>query len=201
MTTSMFRALPALETGLLDDIARHTPSSPFNTPRYAAAALRLHETPYALVPADYQEKIVDGCLGLLTPPSGVRKLELPSLPALQDPETFWDGVVAFSARERVTDLVVDTFASESAVLPELPRRVRYRERCEYVIDLDREFERRISKHHKRNARKAAQAGVALLRTRDTAACRAHLHLIHSSANRRTARGEGVDAPKIGRAPV
>ena len=193
MTLPAFRSVPASESGLLADVARHTPSSPFNTPAYAAAAARLRRTPYALVTLDGAGQIVDGCLGLLGPAAGARKLELPSLPALREPRVFWDGIVAFCAREQVTDLVVDTFASEKAMLPGLPRRTSHRERSEYVIDLDPEFESRVAKNHRYSARRAARDGVRLFRTSNPAACENHIRLMQHSTDRRAARGEDIQA--------
>lgn len=188
-----FEANPHGDAQRFDSISEMSPGSPFNTAAYADAAVSAGLQPYSLcVIAD--RRMVDGCLGLMTAGSWRRRLEIPSIPRLREPDVFWAGVERFCDDNSVTDLQVDSFASEEARLPAFRHRLSHRQRREYSVNLEIDLDAALSKSHRKNIKKARKADLTITRTGMPAACRHHLMLMAKSASRRTARGELVDIP-------
>lgn len=174
----------------LNEMASLEARNPFHTPAYVHA--RETQGNRVFIFNLYEgDRLTAACPALVRTGTLERLLELPSLPR-QTGEQFWKGMLEFCRNRRVSRVVVDTFASESATFPVLPGEVMRRQRCEYVLDLgDGPLLSRVASNHRRNLHRAEVLGVAIRRTRDEAACEQHARLIEASLHRRDARGESV----------
>jgi hypothetical protein len=120
-------------------------------------------------------------------------LEIPSLPEAARDESFWSGIYQLCRRLRVTDLIASTFFSPQFRLPPLRGEASRRDRREYVVSLQQPgWESSLSSNHKRNAKKAAAAGVSIeYGATQLDRLAEHVRLMELSLDRRAARGESI----------
>lgn len=176
-------------------VALATPHTPFNTPEYAAARSALGEAPCVLS-LMVDRTITAGCVAFMKKGIMARQLEIATAPQVQDSPLFWTGVLDFCRSERISDLVVGTFASESGPVPALPGELQRRPRCEFVMDLQNpDYLRHLSKGHRYDIKRAKKAALVVQRTRDPKATSAHLEVMKASMQRRRNRGEEVSSPE------
>jgi Acetyltransferase (GNAT) domain len=125
-------------------------------------------------------------------------LEITSLSAAAQRTIFWDGVYALLKRLKVTDLIVETFASPRFEVPLLHGEISRRNRNEYVLQIDNgNFAAHMSSNHKRNIKKARAAGVTIRRYSQHLEYLAdHARMIGHSMDRRVARGESVSTSSV-----
>ena len=187
--TLTFESTAEPDFKLLEAIVELNPKSPFNHPAYADAMRALGVTPCALALLN-RGVILGGCCGYLTGSRWHRRLQIPTTPALENAEVFWDGVAKFCDTNKVSELVADTFASEQPSMPKLGRKQHHRKRSEFLIDLaSTVVDENLSKNHKRNVKRALAAGFKVAATRQPQDCAKHVALMHSSMARRNQRGE------------
>lgn len=176
----------------IDDLARATPSTPFNTSAYAAAVVGAEPCTLLLLSDD---KILSGCLGFVRTGRWYRTLQIVTAPPLEQ-AIFWNGVMDFCISQRVWDLNVQSFASRETNIPSLPGEMKRRLRCEFLLDLTRDDPlNQMSTGHRRNVRRAVKAGLQVDCTREPEAAKVHHALMQASMRRRQKRGEDVSAPE------
>ncbi len=180
---------------LLSEIGRLSPDSPFNSPAYAEALASRNVSICALATV-HDDRLVEGCLAVISGRPWYRRLKINSVPYLVDSALFWQGVQRFCHERRIREIEIQTFASKSPSLPTFGREVSSTSRCEYVIDLDgREFPESFSNNHRQSVRKARKAGVEIRYSQNEQAYQWHVEMMQASMQRRIARGENVPLPE------
>ena len=171
-------------------LARAAVSNPFCTPEYAQAMQASGRSVWII-----GIETTDGpdvALALIRRGRLFTELEIESTPRAAG-EDFWEQVRNLCKRCNVTDLVVGSFASRPFTLPTLDGEIARRHRYEFVLHLRDHGELTgLSSNHKRNIRKAQNAGVSIRRTRDNLEwVSEHLAMMRKSSDRRIRRGESV----------
>lgn len=127
-----------------------------------------------------------------------RLLEIASLPVLPEPQLFWNGLLEYCRRSRISQLSINSFGSIEACIPTLPGEASRLKRTEFLLDLPGvDLMDRMRVNHRQSVRRAEKAGLALRRTRDIACCAEHLRLAQASLERRRNRGEDVEFSEDG----
>jgi len=105
---------------------------------------------------------------------------------------FWRGLQELCRALKVWHLEIDSFASPSSDIPQLPGELARKNRWEYLLDLvGCDYFSGVRRTHRGNINRAVKAGLSIRRTRDEAACAEHMKLIGASMVRRANRGEEV----------
>ena len=186
-----FYAVPDPSNEVCSEVAALAPTNPFYAHAYLQARRSLGFRPWMLA-LRWGEPMVAACTAFVKAGYLNRSLEISSLPVLQDPDTFWEGLLGFCRRLRVSYLEVNSFASSVAAIPPLSGEVGRRGRAEYVLDLQKPgLWDRLSSNHARNIKRARGAGLQVRRARDPLACGDHAGLVEVSMGRRRGRGESA----------
>lgn len=173
----------------LGRMAALAPENPFRTAAYVRARQAAGER-VSLATLRQGHELVVACPVFIRGHLG-RRLEMPSTPGAVAP-VFWTGLIDHCRRARVASLVVNTFASPAARIPHLHGEMSRRHRHEVVLRLGVEpVINRLSSNHRRNVRRARNAGVGIRRTTSEAACRDHVRVMQASADRRASRNGGL----------
>ncbi|MBV9082568.1 MAG: GNAT family N-acetyltransferase [Acidobacteriaceae bacterium] len=182
---------PADSADLSQAIEQHGATNPFCTAGYVRAMTELgHEAWMAGL--RHNSEIAGLSPAFVKCGRLSRVLEMPSLCAGASEPQFWDGLLGFCERLKISDLLLDTFNSPPVEIPHLKGELDRKQREEYTLDLQKlELAAVLSTNHKRNLKKARGAGVSLLPASDPTACDEHLRLMQASTNRRQDRGETV----------
>ena len=184
---------------LCSQAAALAPENPFCTPAYLEARRGAGLRPWVLGLAT-ERRLVAVCLAFLRTGRASRTLEIPSLPAIRDPNAFWGQLFAFCRREGVTYLDLETYGSPHVEIPRFAGETGRSDRWEYVLDLqESDFWRNVHAHHRRIIQRAHQHQLGIRRTGDERACADHVELMSASMTRRRLRGE--DAPTRGDAQI
>jgi UDP-N-acetylglucosamine 2-epimerase (non-hydrolysing) len=136
-----------------------------------------------------EDEVVSACGAFLKAGRLNRQLEIPSLPLLSCPETFWLGVLNLCTDAGVTVLSLKSVASRCDPIPALARETYRRRHYEYALDLRPDPWKRYPKGLKYNITRARKAGLEVRRSADEADCQKHLRLAGHSLGRRRRRGE------------
>lgn len=191
-------AFTAIRCPCLNELAeldRVPPFSPFNTEAYANACVSIGDQAFMLgVRGD--AGLLAGCIALLRRGRISRCVTIPSLPRLDAPDVFFDGLLGFCRGHRVLDLDIGTFGSENGVIiPALGQERQRRRRWEFVLDLSvADGMTGLSTNHRRSMARAAKMGMMWHRSREEQDAVSHLSAVAASLERRRARGERVVAP-------
>jgi len=186
-----FHAEPEPSAGLCAQVSALDPTNPFCTPAYVNAQHSLGHRPWILSLTE-RGRMRTACTAFERVGRLNRLLKITSLPALDEPESFWGGLRDFCRRAGITRLRVESFGSSSARIPALPGEHARGDRAEYVLDLRApDLLGNLSTNHRRNIKRAAASGQRVVCTPDLAACEPHARLIRASMDRRDARGEAV----------
>ena len=196
---SEFHATEELSDELCNQISSVEPLNPFRTFAYWQAMKELGARP-ALLYVSEQGRVTGGCFGLVRSGRMNTTMEIPSSPPASIDETFWSGLLNLCRKQRVSELIVESFASESVSIPSLPGEMNRRKRVEHVLDL-RTARLSMATNHRRNIQKAEKTGVTVERTRAVEACLQHALLQDASMQRRIALGEKVSADAQTRTPA
>ena len=144
-----------------------------------------------------QGKVVSACSAYLRTGRLNRALEIPSLPRLGDPETFWTGVKDLCNSLNITILAVNSMVSGCDPIPVVAKETYRQARHEYVIELSADLWKGYREDRKCNIKKARKAGLLISRPVGEAACLEHLRLTSHSLGRRQRRGEtDLNYPKL-----
>ena len=188
-----FHTQAAPTEALCARVAARFAANPFCTPNFVAARAAGGQTPWIFWVGDAAEMLT-GCTAFVDSGRLTRTLEIPSLPEGVD-NAFWTGVKTFCSDRRITDLVVNSFASSESVIPCLAHEVARRKRCEFVVHLDDGATAgTLAQGHRRSIKRAQNAGLQMRVRADPAACSDHAALMNASMHRRRSRGENVSSP-------
>jgi hypothetical protein len=176
----------------LEALRRLAPTSPFVTSQFFRARVRTGWQARVLGLRDAAGTMLSGCGAFMRGRRLNRLLEIPSLPPVGLDSPFWIGLRDLVRDERVTALQLDSFASEPKVeIPSFGGACATRDRLEFILDLTEDPGSLLRSNHKRNARKAAKAGMEIRRTRSTEHVSDHQALRSWSMDRRRSRGERI----------
>jgi RimJ/RimL family protein N-acetyltransferase len=172
-------------------LCRASAANPFCTPEYAKAMQTMGRDVWII--AIETNNGADATLALIRRGRLSTELEIESTPRAASCEDFWEQIRNLCKRCKVTDLVVSSFGSQPFTLPPLNGEIARRNRHEFVLRLRNNGElTALSHNHRRNIRKAQNAGVFIRRTRDNLDwISEHLALMRKSSDRRIRRGESV----------
>ena len=173
-------------------LAERYPENPFCTPAYARAMQAEGVRALLLGFENADGELLEGCYGFRRDGRLVRELNLPSLPRFADATGWEAGLAAWCGRE-VDRVVLGSFGVPETALPRLDGRVTRWSRREYVLDLAPadDLSQALSSNHRRNVRRAREAGLVFRERTDADAATSHLRLVSNSLKRREARGEEV----------
>src|SRR5919205_207212 len=161
---------------LFAELVSLAPTNPFYTPKYVAAMQTTGHEPIVFT-LRTSNALLSGCTAFLRRGRLNKNLEIVSLPALNNSQDFWDGLIDFCQRTRVSSLEVGTFGSSPGGIPSLPGEIARQKRCEYVLDLTKDdLWDHLSSNHRRNQKKAEVAGVLIRQVSDERACSQHAEL-------------------------
>lgn len=172
---------------LLREIAASDVDNALLTPSYARARQMDGHQPVGFFWSRGSD--VRGCVGFLLKRPFERVLEIESIPVLDDTHPMWSAILEFCRRHRVTELRVNSYGTFGARVAALGPEISRRDRCEFVLDLNRPLE--LSTNHRRNIRKAQAYGLKVVERIDGAAGESHARLIGKSQERRRRRGEEI----------
>src|SRR3954453_14468958 len=168
------------------------PANPFSTAAYVAARKSMGYDAGVVGVVHDQDGAVSGSASYFKTGTLRRLMEVTSLSLAAESADFWEGLYAVCREKRITDLLIDTFASPSMQIPSLPGEISRKSRQEYVLPLQEvELDRVLSTNHKRNIKKARAADLTIRRTRGIDGCRDHVRLMQHSIDRRIGRGENA----------
>jgi hypothetical protein len=189
-----FSAISTPSPDLYAALATAAPANPFYTSRYVEAKRALGFQPWVLtLRRDGQWRAA--CAAFMKGGFLRRALEIPSLPALADSETFWAGLQQFCRKARVAYLVVNSNASPASTrftIPVLPGEINRRKRYEYVLELQQpDLWQRLTSNHIRNIKRGHKTGLHMRCAVHAQACQEHAALVGASMARRHSRGEAV----------
>jgi len=186
-----FRAEAASSTQSTSRLSATDRTNPFYTAAYLAYQSAAGFEPWVLGLEDHGEWVT-ACSAFMKSGRLGRRLEIPSLPALSEPDEFWRGLQAFCQAARVSDLLVNTFASRETPIPSLARENWRKRRCEYFLACQHpDLWKQIRKGHWYSVKKGRKAGLVLRHGTDAEACQEHARLVGDSMTRRVERGETV----------
>jgi hypothetical protein len=167
------------------------PANPLCTQSYADAKRAFGHQPW-LLGLKCAGRLVAGCYAFLSSGALNRGLEISSLADMPWDEVFWNGLIRFCSVRRISCLQIDNRGTLGAAIPRWPGETERQREYEYVLDVgDREWERRVARHHWRAIRMAGQAGVEMRKATGADACREHVRLMASSMQRRVKRSEAI----------
>lgn len=171
-------------------IAKLSPHNPFHTGEFLAFRRGLGAEVWSLGVETHGE-LTAACPAFLTGGRMKRRLEIQSLPTLgEGAEIFWPGLEVFCAEQQVSELSVNTFASECAEIPALGREAWRKARVEHVLRLDdTDLDAGVSSKHRYSIRRANKEGVTIRRGDDRQAFQAHADMTGASMDRQRERGE------------
>lgn len=179
----------------LERLAATAPANPFLTPAWGDArhARGREMVGFAL---ESNGEFIGGALAARHGGRLRRVLEIESAPAFEsdlERNRFWGGVHEWCQRHSVTDLVINSFASDAALeIPSLagegPRVVRW----EFVLPLRGEDLRaRLRKSHRNRVNRGVREGLEVRRGTSIEDRDAHLRAVFGSRQRREERGESI----------
>ncbi len=136
------------------------PANPFHAEAYLDARRTLGFTPVVIAAEGPREAAA--CAAFVKAGRLGRTLEIPSLATFADDDAFWEALMGFCRTARVTDLIVDTFASSVTAIPTLPGERERRDRCEFVMDLTAgDVSDRLHSKHRQSIKRATKLGIRI----------------------------------------
>ncbi len=186
-----FRAVSDPSRDLMERVSALAPENPFFTFEYVDARRTRGVDAYVIY-LEEDARLFSACTAFSTRGRLNHRLEITSLPHIDDPAAFWEGLRRFCTESNVSILDVHTFASEEAEIPhnegEVSRKVRY----EFQLDLkNTDLWRGLHRRHQRHIKKALNAGLTLTRSIDPQACEVHTRLANIALTRRRDRGHEI----------
>lgn len=167
------------------EVADRQPGNPFASPAYCAARVQGGDTPVVFHGRQSLEPVTS--LGFLRSGRMTRTFHIPSVPDVGADSPFWPELRAWCRATGVSRLVIDSFASSRAEIPELGPELFRHTRREFTIDLaGPDFDAAISSSHRRRIKQAAKAGITFRTEATRASVDLHVALMRAAHERRTA---------------
>ena len=190
-----FQYYPDPSPEICERLCKLSPENPFYAPEYLNARQALGAKPIVFALA-VDDVFLTGCSAFSTRGRLNHKLEITSLPEIDDDGLFWDGVLRFCAETRVSILEVYSFHSRSTAIPMLRGETWRRDRYEYQLELlNADLWLGLHRRHRRQIVRARDTGLAIRRNRTTDVCIAHTDLANRSLSRRL-DGNEETGPRI-----
>jgi hypothetical protein len=185
------QSIPEPDEAVLSVLSSRVPTNPFYTAEYCKFRKACGFQPWALLQNDHGV-LRSGCTAFVQRGRLSRLLEIASLPRLDSQETFWHGLMSFCRSHRITDLCVDSFASEKARIPALAPESWRKDRREFVILLQHPgLWQSMNKGHNYCVKRGRKNGMQADWFSGESACLTHARLVDASMARRIERGEDV----------
>jgi hypothetical protein len=162
------------DTGRAAELSKLVPENPFCTPAFIESWRRLGWEPCLFFVRD-GTRAVAGCAGLMKHAPGNATLEVPSLPELPDPESFWRHLLAWCATRGVQNLNVQGYGSPPIRVPASTNGA-VDHRLEYRLRLGPGMEASWWPAHRDYVEVARRSGLQTVSRRDRSAVRAHVRL-------------------------
>ena len=173
------------------EVAALDPMNPFYTPNYVDSRRKLGFQPW-LLSMRQDDCLITGCTAFSKSGRLTKRLEIPSLCAMPDGNTFWKGMLQFCKKSKISNLNVNSFASNRVAIPSLPDEIERRNRIEYVLYLkNSNLWDELSSNHRRNIKRGLTADLQMRCIANDHACEEHARLGRVSMIRRNNRGESV----------
>lgn len=189
--STTFRAIHSPTADDIGRIADLDPFNPFVTNEYASVRRAIGAEVLVMVEAD-SGTVAAGCLAFLTRGRLNSRLEITSLPPINDENVFWNGLFVECRNLGVSALSVNSFASMRAVIPRNRQPASEKKRIEYVLDLTvPNLSKLVNRRHNRQIKAARAAHLELRASDDASAREIHVNLSNASLDRRRRRGESV----------
>lgn len=147
---------------VLDKISIKYPRNPFYTVNYVKAVQENGaETIVFTVPVENETN--EYCLAHLFRGRLGNSLVIYSLTEISRSESFWMGMRRFLGAQRIYHAYFGSYASPDSIrIAEIDKKLDKTERTEYAVDLQTdELWQQVSKHHKRQIKKARRTGVTI----------------------------------------
>jgi len=187
---STFESLISPPERVIRELTDHYPCVPFVTPEYIQACAAAGEIPCALLERE-GELLSAGTIGFLRAGRLSSSLHIPTAPRLSDPGRYWQALQWFCRRRRIWRLLVQSFASNNAVIPRLQGETARYSRIEHVITLGHGGNLSLSPDRRRNVAKARRAGLTIAATRSASDLDLHASLVNAALHKRASRGEEI----------
>lgn len=191
MIDAEFIAVPA-NRQIIAELSARAPANPFATASFFESRRRVGCSTWVLGLRDNAGALECGCGAFLRRGRLDRTLVISSLPAVGADSSFWSGLRDFCAQHAVTKLELGTFGSPPGVeIPRLSNHGTSRSRSEFVLGLAADLATMLSANHRRNVKRAQQAGLVVWRTQTAEGLSVHQALMTDSIDRRRRRGENI----------
>lgn len=172
-------------------LAELDPTNPFYTPNYVEARRELGFQPWFLSIL-HENCLSSGCTAFLKSGRFSKLLEIPSLCSMPEDNTFWNGMLQFCKDKQISELNVNTYASNSVTIPSISTEIERKNRNEHVLFLrNANLWGGLSSNHKRNIKRGIKTNLQMRCTTTLQACEEHARLQQASMLRRNNRGESV----------
>jgi len=168
------------------------PKNPFYTLPYITSKGEQGYSTY-LLSLKNNDRILSGCVGFMKQGRVNKVFEIESAHSELCEDIFWDGLMQFCKREKVTQLIINSFGSENSIFtPRSKYEITRRNRTEYLLDLTTDsLWDNISKNHKRNIKRAQKKALKIIQAKDMNGIKNHASLINAPIKRRIKRNEEI----------
>jgi hypothetical protein len=176
------------DAALLQALAEKYPDNPFCTPAFVRSKVERGAVPVLFAAVGFADE--PGFLAFYRKGRIHRDLDVVSAPDIDESHPLWEAVREYCRARHITRLEIHTFGSSGAVMPSIGRAQACHTRHEFVLKLGPDVPPLpASSNHRRNVRRAEQAGLQLSNRVDEAARAAHLVLVSLSMDRIHDRGD------------
>ena len=186
-----FKAEPDPDEDLSREIQERNPTNPFFTLSYRNSMSRWGYQPWALMLVADHDAVLS-CFAFMKTGRLERVLTIESLPLLDtsNSDLFWEGIYGLCLNNRVSRLIINSYASRNVSIPNLQGEISRRRRWEYVFDLQNiDLWKLLRKSHRSRLNRAKKEGVRVVQAMDKESCEYHARVIAASHDRRKGRGE------------
>jgi hypothetical protein len=176
---------------ILHQLTKLYPENPFCTAEFFEARRQLGDSAMVIGQRE-RGRIVSACGAFLRTGRLNKSLEVVSVSKPPAAEVFWPALLEHCQSLGVTELFLNSFASERVALPAYPGEINRTARREFLLDLKGgDLTTGLSSNHVRNIKKAQKLGLRVRETNDTLQAAAHFALVDAALQRRERKGERV----------
>lgn len=147
---------------VMEKISRRYPCNPFYTENYVLAHQESRADTILFTVQD-GNATAEHCLAFLFHGRFSNSLVVYSLTRISLSKAFWNGIRRFIKKQRIYHVYFGSYASPDGIrIEEFDKKLEKNIRTEYIADLrEDDLWKQVSKHHKRQIKKARRAGVVI----------------------------------------